>query len=633
MRAGLLFGAGALVGLAVFAGGGSRYGPLVWLGALAVGAAGALLALACLGRLPWPRLDRAGAAFVALLAGLVVWTGVSVWWSVAPDLSWEYFNRGVVYLAFLVVGLFVGAAVGVRIVASAFAVLLAAVMAWALAGKVVPNLFPDGERIARLRDPIEYWNGLALVAAMAMPLGLWHAVRREHARFVRVGGVALLYLAGVTLLMTYSRGGVVVALAALAVSLILLPQRVEAVAALVLSLPAAAVVAVWAFTEPGVSSDLQSYDVRLRDGIQFGIVLVFIGAALSLAAHELLEREDGWRPKFRWELSGRRLAVGAVVAVLAGVLLASRGHPAAWAQDGWDEFTNPTSTAGTEPERIGNLNLNSRWTWWEEAWEIFSDRPLGGAGAASFAIARRPIRTHLTFATEPHNLPLQFLAETGLAGFLLFAGAVAAAALAVVRAIRRLDEREAAAASALAVAVLAYLLHAIIDYDWDFVALTAPMLAVLGAIVVMRRTVVGRRRRLLAAASALAVPALVFSLAAPWLAQRKTDDAFTAIDRNDARDALDAADEARALNPLSIDPLLANALAREALSDERAALELYVKAVDLQPENWRTWYELGRFELRIGLRQLALRHLARAQQLDPLGPAKEALASGSVKSP
>src|SRR5215218_9294291 len=231
MRAGLLCGAGVLVGLALFFGGGSTYGPLVWLGTIAIAAAGILFVLASLGRLPWPALDRAGTVFLVLLAALAVWTGVSVSWSVAHEISWEYFKRGIVYLAFLVVGLFVGAAFGVRTVASGFAILLAAVMAWALAGKVVPNVFPDGARIARLRDPIEYWNGLALIAAMAMPLGLWHAVRREHPRLVRVGGVALLYLAGLTLLMTYSRGGVLVALAALGVSLILLPQRVEAVAA------------------------------------------------------------------------------------------------------------------------------------------------------------------------------------------------------------------------------------------------------------------------------------------------------------------------------------------------------------------------------------------------------------------
>ena len=620
-----------LVALALAGGGGSRYGPLVGLGCAAIVVAGVVVILACLGRVGWPRLDPPGAAFAALLGALVVWTGVSVAWSIAPDHSWEYFNRGAVYVAFFLLGVFVAAAVpgAPRTVAIGFGVVLTAVMAWALAGKVVPNLFPDGARIARLRDPIEYWNGLALVAAMAMPIGLWLAVRPEHARRTRTAAVVLLYLASVTLLLTYSRGGVVVALVTLAVSVMLFPQRVEAAAAMALAFPAAAGVAAWAFTEPGISSDLQSYDVRLRDGIQFGIVLVLVGAAVAVAAYELLQREGRWRPKFRWELSGRRLAVGASIALLLAVLVASRGQPVAWAQDGWAEFTNPTSTAGSGPERIGNLNLNSRWTWWEEAWTIFTDHPVGGAGAASFAVARRPLRTNTTFATEPHSLALQFLAETGLVGFLLFAGAVAAAAVAVVRAIRALDEAQAAAASALAVAVLAYLLHAMVDYDWDFVALTAPVLLVLGVLLVRSRRPPPRARRLWLLATVLAVPAVVFSLAAPWLAERKVDDAFAAIDRDELRQARDDANRARSLNPLSIDPLLAEAAAEEALGDERAALEHYVKAVDLQPENWRTWYELGRFELRIGFRELARRHLLRAQELDPLGPAKDALASAA----
>src|SRR5829696_7511652 len=239
MRAGLLCGAGVLVALALAGGGGSRYGPLVGLGCAAIVVAGVVVILACLGRVAWPRLDPPGAAFAALLGALVVWTGVSVAWSIAPDHSWEYFNRGAVYVAFFLLGVFVAAAVpgAPRTVAIGFGVVLTAVMAWALAGKVVPNLFPDGARIARLRDPIEYWNGLALIAAMAMPIGLWLAVRPEHARRTRTAAVVLLYLAGVTLLLTYSRGGVVVALVTLAVSVMLFPQRVEAAAAMALAFP------------------------------------------------------------------------------------------------------------------------------------------------------------------------------------------------------------------------------------------------------------------------------------------------------------------------------------------------------------------------------------------------------------
>ena len=640
MRAGVLSGAGVrpaplvigagavLVALALFAGGGSSYGPLVGIGGMAIIVAAAAVAAGLLGVLSWPRLDRAGWIAVALLVALVLWMGLSVWWSVAPDLSWAYANRGFVYLAFLAIGLATGGAVS-RAPGRASAgltVLLAVVIGWALAGKVVPNLFPDGGRNARLRDPIDYWNGLALIVAMLMPLALWIAVRREHLRFVRVAGVVLLYLAGVALLLTYSRGGVVVALVVLVAFVASSHQRLEGLAAVALAAPAAIVVSAWAFTEPGVSDDLQPYDIRLRDGLQFGVVLLGVGAALSVTTHLALVHEDRWRPRIRWNLSGRRLAAGFAVAVVIAVLAASGGDPAAWARDGWREFTNPTSTAGSGPERLGDINLNSRWTWWEEAWTLFTDHPVGGVGAGAFAVARRPLRSNTTHTIEPHNLPLQFLAETGVIGFLLFAGAAGAASVAVVRTLRLLREREAAAATALAVGALAYALHSLIDYDWDFLALSATFMLVLGVLLAAGRPVErGAASRLWVAAAVLVAPVLLFSVSAPWVAERKVDDAYAAIDRRQPRQALDEADVAGTLNPLAIDPLLVSAAAYEALGDERAALARYIDAVDLQPRNWRPWYELGRFELEVGFRDLALQHLKRARELDPLGPANDLL--------
>ena len=242
----LLLGSGLLLAVAVFGGGGSAYPELAGIGSLALLAAAVTLALGFWGVLEWPELDRAGKTAVLLLTAFVLWNGLSVLWSFTPDRSWEYFNRGAVYLAFVVLGLFVGASLprAARSVAVMVTILIAAALGWALLGKVVPNVFPDGARIARLRDPIGYWNGLALLAAVALPLGLWLAIRREHARLLRTGGAVLLFVAAVTLFLTYSRGGVVVALVVSAVLLAISRERVEAVAALAISLlPAIALAA------------------------------------------------------------------------------------------------------------------------------------------------------------------------------------------------------------------------------------------------------------------------------------------------------------------------------------------------------------------------------------------------------
>ena len=107
----LLVAAGILLAAAIFFSGGSTDGPLAWIGGGAIVAAGAAGAAALSGRLPVPELDRAGLLFLGLLAGFVVWNGISIAWSAAPDRSWNYFNRGLAYLAFAVLGLAVGAAV------------------------------------------------------------------------------------------------------------------------------------------------------------------------------------------------------------------------------------------------------------------------------------------------------------------------------------------------------------------------------------------------------------------------------------------------------------------------------------------------------------------------------------------
>ena len=359
----LFFAALTLTGLTVFFGGGSTYTPLVWIGGVAVMMAGAVLALGLFGRLPIAALDGAGRAFVGLLAAFVLWNGASIAWSVAPDRSWEYFNRGLVYLAFAVLGLIVGAVVprAPRAVALGLMAVFAVALLWALAGKVVPNLYPDGERIARLRAPLGYWNALALLALMTLVLALWAAVRREHARALRLSGVLIVFAAAVSLLLTYSRGGVVVALLGLGVFLVVSRDRVEAIAALCVSLPAAVVLGAWAFTQPGIVGDGQPYDRRLADGLQLGAGLLLAGGLVAVLAYLGLKHEKRWRPRISTRVSGPRLAAFSAVVLLVGVLAVSRGDPVGWARDGFREFTSPTSQAGAGPERFRNFNLNSRW--------------------------------------------------------------------------------------------------------------------------------------------------------------------------------------------------------------------------------------------------------------------------------
>ena len=626
----LLLGSTAILGsAAVLFGGGSGDSSLTWIGAGSLGAAGAALAAALWGLSPLPVLSRPALAFFAVLGAFVLWNGISVLWSIAPDRSWAYFNRGLVYLAFAVLGLFVGATVprAYRGVAAGLALLLGIVVAWALAGKVVPSLFPDGARRARLREPLEYWNALALAAAFALPLALWLASRRRHLNAARAGGALLLYAATVTLVLTYSRGGIAVALAAVALWLLIGGGVRASLAAIAVAAPLAAGVLAWAFTRPGIVADVEPYSTRVHDGAWFGVVFG-LGGALACASFLVALRYEE-----RWPLGDlalrptrRALAVAAAAAAIlvAGVAAGVPG-PGNWLRDAAVEFVKGEPVS-QESSRLTTLSSNNRWAWWGEAWDAFEGEPLGGTGAGSFRLTHRLLRDNAIVVTEPHNLPLQFLSELGLIGFVLAAVAVAAAALGVVTALRAAQGEERAAAGALAVVPAVYLLHGLVDFDWDFVAVSAPSFLVLGVLLGAGRSrATPQRRPLWALAVALLAVAAVASLAAPWIADRKVGEAYAALETDPGR-AADSARRARTLNPLSIEPIFALAGAEHSLGNTERARELYVEAVELQPLNPETWYQLGAYELALRDAEAARRHLGRSHELDPRGPAGALLA-------
>jgi hypothetical protein len=606
-----LVAAGALLFVALFFGEGTSNGRLFWIGAFAVLAAAPAVAA----RVPVP--SGAGAAALALLLALALWVGLTMAWSIAADSSWAAFDRILVYCAFAALGLLAtGVPRPARTIAGGLALLLGLVLGWALLGKVIPALFPDGARVARLRNPIGYWNSLALAAATAVPLALWLGSSRTHARAVRAAGVLLLYLAELAAVLTYSRAGIAVAALAALAWMVLARDRLESLVALAVATPPAGLVALWAFSRPALTDDLQPYSARVNDGAWFGVLAV-TGAALAFGgAWWLAGRTVGQRERLVWT-RGLAAAVAAAALAALAIVLALRGGQIL------DEFRG---TSGKEvsqsPTRLAELSSSNRWRWWQEAWSLWKDAPAGGKGAATFEIARRDIRQGSITTTEPHDLPLQFLAETGIVGFLLFLALVGTGMAAVLAALR-VEPAERPAAAALAVGLGAYVLHALVDIDWEFVAVTAPAFFVLGAFAGLG----GRERRALrlprpaAAAAGAAAVAVLYALVAPYAASRLVDASYSEIEDGRIRAALADGRAAHGLNPLSTDALLALGDAEAARGDEAAAMRRYRQAVDLEPENSSTWYALGSYEFFTGRYELALHDLDRAYGLDPYGPA------------
>jgi O-antigen ligase len=549
-----------LTGFALFFGGGPGPGSLPWLGG------GALLAVVVLvatrGAPPgWQRLVP--------LAALALWLALSISWSGLPDRSWDYANRALVYLFLALLGLWVAGRT--RELALGLMAAFGAVLAWSLLGKVLPVVYDYGSlEVGRLRGPVGLWNQLALVAAFALPLALW---RR------RLEGVLLAYTAIVALLLTYSRGGVVTAVLVVTAWFVLDDERVESARTLLAgALPALLVVGI-AFLLPGVTGDGQSSHARWRDGLIFGALCVIgaIGAALLRRAP--------------LPVVPRRVLIGiglaAVVALVVVVAVKGGGSGA----------------VGNSSGRLTNTSSNFRFTWWNQAVRGWEHDRLLGTGAGTFNLTNLRYRdSYLDFTTEPHNLPLQFLTEAGVIGLALFLVAMGA----LLRGTHRRRKHELA----LALLLPAYLVHSLVDIDWDFAAVSAPAFLAAGALA--GRAPLRRVSPSLALVAASAALLAFVVLLLPWLGERWSSQATVA---SPAR-AVPLAERARSVDPLLVEPLWALAFAAELRGDLPTAFAYYKEATRKQPKNPETWLLAGQFAFLHGCMRAAYDNLEKFTELD-----------------
>jgi len=607
--------AAVLVGWAFFDGGASGSGATAQLGIAALVAAAAVLVAWAFGGVALPRLDRAGLVASGAAVGLVAWGGLTIWWSIAGDNSWDALAKGLVVLAFGVVGLATGAGSGhpLRTLALVLTALLGAVFAWALLGKAVPALGPDDAgRVARLKGAIGYWNALALLADAALGLGLWIVVAFRD-RIGRGAGALLLFGATVVLLLTQSRAGVLAAVAVVALGLVLSDAPVEAALLGVLATAPAVAVSAWAFTRPALVEDGGARADRVSDGRVLGALLV-VGAVVSLALVLLV-------PVARLVETRRRAVVrglvgaAAVVAVIgvSGLVLAV-GNPISWAGD----QLSGTGEVVNDPGRLGSLETNNRTVWWGEAWQVFRANPAGGTGARTFEIARKRFRDNAENVSEPHSVPLQLLADGGVPAFALGAAFVVALALGLRASLRRLGGGERSAAVGLLALPLAFALHSLVDYDLDFMAVAAPAALVSAALLGSGRpAAVARSRAFVSIGAVLAAGVAIWVLAAPALSGRAVDRAYREVDAGDLTAAATSARRAQTLDPLALDPLYARATVASAAGDDAAAAGFYEQATRLQPENPDSWYQLGVFRQTLGDQCGAYYAFNAAYTLDP----------------
>ncbi len=164
-------------------------------------------------------------------------------------------------------------------------------------------------------------------------------------------------------------------------------------------------------------------------------------------------------------------------------------------------------------------------------------------------------------------------------------------------------------------------MHALVDYNWDFLAVTAPTMVALGALACAGRVPSPPRKRpMLGVGMVLLVAVVLVSFSFPRLADRAERRSTKALAEGDLGRALDEARWAHFFNPVSADPLFARARVAELEGVDLRAERYYIRAVELQPDNPLTWYTLGIFEFDVRKNLCAAyRFLNNAYTLDPKG--------------
>jgi hypothetical protein len=566
-----------------------------------------------------------------------VWGGITLLWSVAPNQTWLELNRDLAYV--LVLALAIGAGASHRRplerIATGYLLVALVVTAYALGQKILPGLDISGlidldqtATFARLQAPLDYWNALALFVAFAVPIALVLAADVARPRRIRVLSLLAIELMLLVIGLTYSRGGLVALVLAIAVSVVLAGTWLRSLV-LLGAAAVATVVPLWmALSVHSLSGSGVSLGSREAGGGEFFLALLASLAALFYLGGKLLDREAKIKltPE-RVRRLRRLLLPGAgvvVLIILVALLTGSIAHV-------WHSFTTPHATANVNNPNL-TFDSGNRYVWWKEAIGAFSDRPFGGWGAGSFPVLDLLYRSTGDLSVQDaHSVPLQWLAETGLVGGLLAIAGFGLLLAGGLDAARRATGTERAFAAALFAGGVAYAVHAFYDWDWDLPGVTFPVLVFLGVLVgsaVGRGARRGPQRPDAIRGLALAVCTLllcVYAISAllPSLAATKASAALTqagtASSRTQLGRALGTAEYASRLDPLADDGLTAAASISLYLGDPALARSYLLQAVSRDPSDERAWEQLASLELRLRDIRATQQAVERILALDPHG--------------
>jgi hypothetical protein len=452
-------------------------------GVVAIVLVQALVLRTVLAERPFEGFSRALAVPLLALVAYAAWQLTSIAWSHDTARALDAYNRTLLYaLALALFGSVRYTPARLRWLARGVFASLAFVCVAGLVSRVLPHVWPTAASFydSRLNYPLTYWNAEGMVAAIAIVLGLHLSADRAEHWSVRVAAAAALPALAATLLLTFSRGSLGVAV--IAVLAYCLLARLHTLPGVLLAVAAPCAIALRsAYDATLLASTKATTPAAVTQGRHVALVVAVcaLAAGILRLALALLDRRIYALPLVRRapRLS-LRIGAGAAVAALAVAVALASGGAGVVSREYHDFVHSKGGGEGAHVrDRLSVVTNNGRLSLWKAAVDEYRAQPLHGTGAGTYQLYYTRYRTEPLYVADAHSLYLQSLAELGLVGFALIAIVVLGILVGLAARVRGPDRGLYAALFAL---TLAWAIHQAFDWDWQMPAVTLGVFVLAG---------------------------------------------------------------------------------------------------------------------------------------------------------
>jgi len=217
------------------------------------------------------------------------------------------------------------------------------------------------------------------------------------------------------------------------------------------------------------SMPLHGWALLLPASTGFAIVAVLMKHFAAPRLENFVER--------RLRLRGQQLLLP-----LAGFIWGAVGAGLLLRGSGFLQWLPPALRERLETINLAQHSVLERWTFYKDIFKMIGEYPWLGAGGGAWATLYGRYQNNPYTSNDPHSFYLQYMLDTGIIGFVLFAVFVAVCLASVLRKAFRLRFEWDAATPAFLGILLGLAVHSAFDFNMNYMYLGVLFFLSLGAV-------------------------------------------------------------------------------------------------------------------------------------------------------